>query len=128
MRNLNTILANGRLELRIKFELEFRPKFYLKIAPLKYEFTSFNQNLPRITRTALTQIAVLKPTEVSWQEKSNLIKFTPNNRLAKIRFNFIIIRLKFKLLKLILMYNLSLRKIIKIPNLRSENGRGSSKS
>ena len=102
--------------------------FILKIAPLKYEFTSFNQNLPRITRTALTQIAVLKPTEVSWQEKSNLIKFTPNNRLAKIRFNFIIIRLKFKLLKLILMYNLYLRKIIKIPNLRSKNGRGSSKS
>ena len=128
MRNLNTILANGRLELRIKFELEFRPKFYLKIAPLKHEFTSLDQILPRITRTALTQIAVLKPTEVSWQEKSNLIKFTPNNRLAKIRFNFIIIRLKFKLLKLILMYNLSLRKIIKIPNLRSKNGRGSSKS
>ena len=58
MRNLNTSLANGRLELRIKFELEFRPKFYLKTAPLKYEFTSFNQNLPRITRTALTQTEV----------------------------------------------------------------------
>ncbi len=40
MRNLNTSLANGRLELRIKFELEFRPKFYLKTAPLKHEFTS----------------------------------------------------------------------------------------
>ena len=56
MRNLNTILANGRLELRIKFELEFRPKFYLKIAPLKHEFTSLDQILRRITRTALTQI------------------------------------------------------------------------
>ncbi|EEF14044.1 hypothetical protein CAMRE0001_2469 [Campylobacter rectus RM3267] len=32
--------------------------FILKIAPLKYEFTSFNQNLPRITRTALTQTEV----------------------------------------------------------------------
>lgn len=83
MRNLNTSLANGRLELRIKFELEFRPKFYLKTAPLKHEFTSLDQILRRITRTALTQIAVLKPTEVSWQEKSNLIKFTPNKSALK---------------------------------------------
>ena len=53
MRILNTSLANGRLELRIKFELEFRPKFYLKTAPLKYKFALFNQILRRITRTAL---------------------------------------------------------------------------
>ena len=83
MRNLNTSLANGRLELRIKFELEFRPKFYLKTAPPKYKFTSFYQIWHCITRTALTQIAVLKPTEVSWQEKSNLIKFTPNKSALK---------------------------------------------
>ena len=47
-----------KFDAKFKFKLKLYSKFYLKIAPLKYEFTLFNQNLPRITRTALAQIAV----------------------------------------------------------------------
>ena len=45
---------------------------------------------------------------------------TKQGSLTKIRVKFFIIPFKFKLLKLILMYNISLRKIIKISNLRSK--------
>ncbi|EET79531.1 hypothetical protein CSHOW_1102 [Campylobacter showae] len=53
--------------------------------------------------------------------------YAKQGSLTKIRVKFIILEPKFKLLKLILMYNISLSKIIKISNLRSKNGRDRSK-